>query len=252
MTTLFTGALGTQTATSTEVTDYLAELVGPGKKFETVADLAKGKWMSDNEFIPQLKLELEEVRKDLKTRTSLEEAIAKITAPQAQSSNLGATASGQSNAGEIAQATGLTLAQAEALFDQKLTQTQRSIFEADNFRIVQSEVDKHWGAEADVRLRNKARELGLSTTEVDGIAKSNPKAFLAMFGLATTQASSAVQNVTPPRSHTSTTSSSATTGTRNKAYWDKMRQTDNGAYHSREMTVLRHKAALELGDAFFS
>lgn len=55
-------------------TPTVEALVGDGKKFKTVEDLAKSKLESDN-FINQLTEEMKELRKDLNTRVRAEEAI---------------------------------------------------------------------------------------------------------------------------------------------------------------------------------
>lgn len=57
--------------------DYVNELVGEGKKFKTVEDLAKGKYHSDV-TIETFKRQIDDLKKELNTRTSLDSFLDKM------------------------------------------------------------------------------------------------------------------------------------------------------------------------------
>jgi len=267
MTTLFnnnTNEVGSPEKNETNQSGSVYEsLVGEGKKYKDNEALAYSRMEADS-FIETLKREQREkeaeiarLHKELQARISLEEAVGKITAgpgSNAQTSNQSNTNGGESNAiGGSGTKSGLSAEEAEKLFEKKLLQTQQELIQAQNLSAVDNELTKAWGPDKEIKLRTKAAELGLTEAQVDGIAKSNPKAFLAMFGLATIQESKPT-NVTPPRTSAIGVSgvSKVTPGVKNQAYWDAMRQSNPSLYFSKDMTIQRHRAAQELGDSFFN
>lgn len=238
-------------------------LVGEGKKYKDNEALAYSKIEADR-FIETMKqearekeAEIQRLHKELQARISLEDAVNKITKPvsnNAITSNQSTTNGDESNAfGGNGKPTGLTAEEAERLFEQKLLNAQQELIHKQNLATVADELNKAWGADTDIRLRTKARELGLSEEQVDGIAKNNPKALLAMFGVGQSgaPAATAPSGIAPPRSSIPTQQSKIVPGVKNKAYWDAMRTNDPSLYHSQLMTIQRHRAALDLGDRYF-
>lgn len=241
---------------------YLERLVGDGKKYKDTEALARSR-IEVESFAETLKAEAREkeaeiarLHKELNARISLEEAVSKITAPSsnnAQTSNQPSANDDESNAFGGNVKGGLTAEQAEKLFEKKLLIAQQELVHQSNLAHVAQELDKVWGADRDVRLRVKSRELGLSEDQVDGIAKNNPKALLAMFGVGAAETrTTGTQQVTPPRSSVPMGQSKITPGVKNKAYWDAMKQSDSALYFSQSMTIERHRSAVELGDGYFN
>ena len=61
----------------TQEPNYLAELVGEGKKFKTVDDLAKGKWNSDS-MIETLKAEIATLKAQANSGANVDTLLAEI------------------------------------------------------------------------------------------------------------------------------------------------------------------------------
>lgn len=254
-----TSPQGDSNQTQTENGTSYENLVGEGKKYRDNEALANSKIESDR-FIETLKREAREkeaeitrLHKELNARISLEEAVNKINVSpsnNALNSNQSPTSDGEQNVGGSAKS-GLSAEDAERLFEKKLLQTQQELVANQNLRTVDDELSKAWGADKDIKLRTKARELGLTEGQVDGIAKNNPKAFLAMFGLLQETVQRSVQ-VTPPRSQTEGSVPKITPGVKNQAYWDAMRKSNPTLYFSQAMTVERHRSAVDLQDNYFN
>ena len=65
-----------------DTNSFLDQLVGEGKKFANIEDLAKGKLNSD-EHIDKLENENQRLRQELDTRMTAEEVLAEIRKPEA-------------------------------------------------------------------------------------------------------------------------------------------------------------------------
>ena len=101
-----------------ETKDYLTELVGDGKKFKDVKDLAKGKAFSDL-HIQTLEKTLNQMREELQTRKTAEELINQIalTKPTANPDRTGDNLPPDADAGKIK--SGLTPEDVEKLFAER-------------------------------------------------------------------------------------------------------------------------------------
>lgn len=172
-------------ATSTSADVTTASLVGEGKKFKTIEDLAKGKLESDA-FIAQLQGELKGMRNNLNRQTDaeskVEELRQEILRLKEQESRLEATKSGDLGTKEPKPAPALSESDLGKLVDQRLTEreTERSV--AQNIQFVNAEVIKHFGSleEATKQVRAKAAELGLTVGALQDTAAKSPTAFLKL------------------------------------------------------------------------
>lgn len=173
------------TPTIDESKDFLSELVGDGKKFKDVKDLAKGKAFSDAHIV-SLEQTLDRLKAELQTRKTAEELIDKInqkrinpdSTPIPDNRNLDDDTqtplkSGQSrtNAGA------LTPEDVEKMFLEREARRRKD----DNLTLASQKLrDIHGDAAAGV-LQAKAQELGLDTTYLKNMAQEAPNAFLALF-----------------------------------------------------------------------
>lgn len=246
---------GQPEATDNAAADVYSSLVGEGKKYRDNEALAKSRIEADR-FIETLKADNEEVRKELKARISLEDALAKITAPSTNAGTSNSAPQGQSepiaNGGNGTQTGGLSIEDAERLFEKKLIQTQNEAIQQQNMSTVMKAITSAWGADTEMTLRAKTVRLGLTPAQVDTIAANNPTAALAMFGLGQQEDPRQGGNVTPPRS-TGTmpqSTSGLKAGVKNAAYWEAMRKAQPALYFSKSMTIQRHEEAQRLGDAY--
>lgn len=153
--------------------DYLSELVGDDKKFKTTAELARGKYEADK-HIENLTNTLNELRNDLKTRTTEEDLINRITQLQTRQSEQRQEPTQTENP---TTATGLTKEDVERMFAER--DTQRT--SASNLQEVQTRLAEMYGNTAPQEIEAKAKELGVSKDELRSMAASRPKVFLALF-----------------------------------------------------------------------
>lgn len=179
--------------TGYEDNDVLEGLVGPGKKFASVADLAKGKLAADS-FVKKLTDENAQMRTliaDLSNKADSSEAINKLVehlmkAPSASAGNPpppnGADASNNSQNNQV----GLTRADVVAL----LKQSEREKVAQANRAEANKKLHSMFGEKAPTVIAAKAKDLGLSVESLKALAESSPKAFSAMLGLDTEAPSS--------------------------------------------------------------
>jgi hypothetical protein len=154
-------------------------LVGDGKKFKTVDDLARGKAESDR-VIAARERELAELREELGKRSTVEELMERMKQSTHQS------AADQTREGQPP-------SEPQRLTDEDLEQRIAAIStKRDQERVVQSNVQEVtnrllevYGTEdkANEVVNAKARELGVSTAFLQDVAAKSPKAFFAQLGL---------------------------------------------------------------------
>lgn len=166
----------------------VADLVGEGKKFKTVEDLAKSKLEADN-FINTLQDENKAARErlaaleaELATRKTVEDQLKAISTtkvvPQPPATTVTEPAKGQ------------------VLTDEDLTKRVKAITEAEqagrqarqNIEAVSTQMTKTYGSEEKAReiVQNKARELGVSVQFLQDAAAKSPVAFFNLIGEKTT------------------------------------------------------------------
>lgn len=153
-------------------TDYLNELVGEGKKFKTPAELARGKAEADR-HIENLNRTLEELRNELKTKTTEEDLMNRITSL----SNRQPEQRQEPPQTDSNQAKGLTKEDVDRMFSER-EQVSR---QTHNLNEVQSRLAEMYGTNAANEIDNKSRELGISKEDLRSMAGSQPKVFLALF-----------------------------------------------------------------------
>lgn len=152
----------------------LEALVGEGKKFATVEDLAKGKAQSD-EFIEQLKRENEGLRQDLSKALTAEEILDQIKASQTTPSPsvTPETESEVTQTGQPLTTEDITKI-VEAKVGQKLSETQQ----ANNLSSVHEEARKALGENYTQLLAQRSQEVGIDQQTLTDLAMKNPEGFL--------------------------------------------------------------------------
>jgi len=235
--------------TPPEGSTYLDQLVGPGKKFATVEDLAKGKWESDAVFIPRLEQEAQNARQELQTKLQMEELIAEIKAAQAAASRVETPSTPNGQAPQGAQSATVSLDQVNALMEQKLTETQKLLAAQKNVDFAEAELIKQWGNSTKAKVDAKAKELGVSHDFLKSMAAHQPKAFLEMMG-ANKPTQQVSNDFVPPRSELSPTTK-LPAGERTQSYYNKMKKENPKLYWSQEVQVQEHNDSMRLRERFF-
>jgi hypothetical protein len=171
--------------------DILGSLVGPGKKFASVEDLAKGKLQADlfikktTDENAQLRQVVADLSKETDTSAALKQLVEHLMTK-------GTPAPGdkppQSNGADTSNSRdnqlGLTRDDVVAL----LKQSERDKVAQANRTEANRKLHSMYGDKAPTVLANKARDLGLSVDNLKALAESSPKAFSAMLGLDTNEA----------------------------------------------------------------
>jgi hypothetical protein len=162
---------------STADRDYYNELVGEGKKFKTVQDLAKGKVTSDD-FIERLKTELSELRTELRSRNTVEELLART-----KNNVLPNPADNQEVLGDNVNTGTPSLKDLESLLDRRLTEREQLTARQNNLTQVKNALIENWGQNFPIKLAQVARENGYSQAMLDQMAQENPNAFYRLVDL---------------------------------------------------------------------
>lgn len=217
-------------------------LVGEDKRFKTSDDLAKAKIESDR-FIDQLKRENDELRKEVTSKATLDEIMTKIremNAPQGQQPPVTPPANPDNGSPQNIESVVATLLEKRSLEDRVRSNTE----------VVSQTLQEKFGADAQIHLNKKAKELGVSLDYLRRIASESPKAFFTLIGVSNERPVAAP--VVAPRVlgqvHNEPVGSD---GQRNKAYYDKIKAVNPAEYFSPKIQNQMYKDAMKLGDAFY-
>lgn len=238
-----------QTENTQVVEDFLAELVGEGKKFPDVQALAKGKWESDN-YISTLEKKLDELRKDRDNRQTAQEIADQLRAQLTQAGKSdGESNQGNTNLGEETKddqkTKGLSQEDLEKLLDERLNQREQQTRAQKNVAEVSQVLREKVGATANKWLQDRATELGVTVEYLQKQAEVSPKAFYNLVGLNAPQQR---QGFTPPASSVNTGANlDSGTQVRNNAYYEKLFKEDPKLRFDPKITVQMHKDAMRMG-----
>lgn len=168
---------GTPATPAPTATGALADLVGDGKKFKTVEDLARGKIEADT-FIERLKEEnaqaLAEARKAALADEQLESLRNEIKALR--------EARGEPSRDNTNPA--LTLESVKTLVAQTLTQAESNRTAQQNVNVANDAMVKTYGSleAAGAAVKAKAVEVGMSMDALRDLAAKSPSAFIKIMG----------------------------------------------------------------------
>ncbi len=224
--------------------DYLVELVGDGKKFKSPEELAKGKYEAD-QYIEILKRRQDEMRADYlkiseenKTRASLEDLIKQM---QQQPSN---------NEPEVKdEKPTFDSKQIESLVSTKIQEHETSKRQTDSFNLVRNKLQERYGNNYKTVVANQIEELGITETELNEMARKQPKVLIRTLGLDKEPVQEQFQ--TPPRSgQRSDTFKPRGQEKRTWAYYQNLKKTNPEAWFDRKTAVQMQQDAIDLGEAF--
>jgi hypothetical protein len=241
---------GTPTATPASVSggvqdDPVQLLVGEGKKFKTVQDLAKGKIEADN-FVEQLKTENKALRDAIASGTDTTDIRAKIDELLASSKRADSATAGQpsnqSKAGTLTTEEVLTLL--DQRDSQKTAKTNSDLFNAT--------IAKSLGDKATETVMQRIQTLGLDLETFNAVVMRNPTGALALVGIKEPIQTSATVGSKDAKVNTAALfSENSGNQTQNFAYFDKLRKEIGAKYFTPEVQAQVFQARKELGDAFW-
>lgn len=239
---LFTGAdQSTETVPEVKIED----LVGEGKKFKTVEDLAKGKLEADR-FIEKLTREQADLRNELNTRIGLTEFLDQIknsNTQQNQPSGDNQTRNGGENA------TALTPEQIEELLDRKLTAKEQARIASENLRATKQKLAEAFGPNYVNKLNEEAESLGLSKEYMNNLAATAPQALFKLLGV---DNKAQAQDLFTPPSNSFRGSTPSAPVDRTQTWYNQLKAKDPKQYWDSKTQVQMHKDAVRLGERFFT
>lgn len=229
-------------------TDFLAELVGEGKKFKDTAALARGKWESDT-HIKTLETENSQLRNDylaLKAdsdaRKKLEDLIADFGSQRETSSSATQTNDGNKSA--------IDFSQIESLVDKKLRAERQAEAYDRNFKFVETKLKEKYGPSYQTTLKKQIDELGLTAEQVDKLARETPTLAIKALGL---DAQPVQQTFMAPPASQVRRDNFKPMGEQKRylSYYEDMRKTNPKLYRDPKINLQMEADAQLYGEAFF-
>jgi len=215
------------------------QIVGDGKKFRDNEALARGKLESDR-YIKELEGRLDELNADLRERLTLEKVMEQLKPPVSNVQPQVGHEEGNDNRG-------VSLDDVSKLVQETLQKDKTENTQKQNLLYVKDKLVEKFGEGYAPRVKAKIKELGMEENFANGLAATQPKAFLALIA-------NVAQDVTPdnspPRSSVNT-NSSARFGVKKWSDFQKVRREDPALYHSPKFQMEMHKAALDQGPDFY-
>lgn len=220
--------------------DYLAELVGEGKKFADAKALARAKAESDA-FISRLEQENAGLREEVTKRLSLEDAVRKITEKRPTTDLPEGDTEG--NADRVSKE------QIAELVSQKvneaLSQTTAKQSKEKNLEEVVTKLREKFGDNFQRTVEAKRQQLGLGKDFLAGLAETQPKAFLALVGATETRATET--SVLPSEGINTSGLPRESSSERGKKFYDDLRNKNPKEYWSPRVQNEMHAQAKKLG-----
>lgn len=173
------------TMTPEQQESYLERLVkAKGENWKDPEVLAKGKLEADG-YIKNLEDQLKQLREDLGKQEYSKQLLDQLQNKATQPASVNPVAANKDNGSTATE--GNTQPQVsedtlKSLVEQTLTQRERENTVKQNLAVVDEELQKSYGTEAPVVVKQKAKELGMSVQRLQEIAAESPTAFFNLIG----------------------------------------------------------------------
>lgn len=230
----------TSTPNPTEI--EIDALVGEGKKYASVNELAKAKLHAD-QFIDQLKSELSELRGDLNTRVRLEEVLDRLTSRQTNTDDNtddDLDFSRQQYPSSQPEVNPDVISQ---LVDDRITKIERERTTNQNKKEAINALRNAFGDDYVERLKSRADELGMTREELNEIAGKSPSAFMAMMGAQRQESTS--YSMPPNRMNTTSSSTQGLAAPGSAEFYKKLRAEKPDLYWTPKVQNQLHKDAIK-------
>lgn len=218
--------------------DYLAELVGEGKKFKTPHELAKGKAEADR-YIELLKQQNAQLQQEVNTRTSLDSFKTILEGSRQPAEPV--------NPAPVTPDDALRLDETrlEQLVQNLLAKQEAQRAQESNSQKVSRVLEENFGQSAQQVINQKAKDLGMSLEALKSLSTQAPNAFFALVG-AQEGNQRPVLGGAVPRSSVSMGDPTAHAA-RGKSYYDKMKRENPKQYNDQRTTVQMMNDMQQLG-----
>lgn len=219
--------------------NYLEELVGDGKKFKTPEDLAKGKFLAD-QTVEVLKAKLDEMKKELNTRMSLESFKTELEALRQPREEAPPAVTPDAN--PILDDSKLE-SMLEALLSKKEAQRRAET----NKEKVTRVLSEQFGEQANLVINRKAQEVGMTVPELRDLAYRSPSAFFRLVGVTETERNPDRPLIPQSSVHPDNQSSPV----HGRKYYEELKRTNPKVYFNEKTTIQMMKDMAALGKARF-
>ena len=175
-----------QTTQTTEPTEsYVAKLVeAKGENWKDPEVLAKGKLEADR-YISELEAQMNQLREDLKKEDYAEKILQEIRNKATESNTVNQSLPNNDTVGTAQDGTpepSLSEEDLKSLVEKTLTEREQQSTVTQNLKVVDEELTRQYGTEAQKTVAKKAEELGISLDRMKEIASESPTAFFALIG----------------------------------------------------------------------
>lgn len=228
--------------------DYLEELVGEGKKFQDVKELARAKYEADrtiefrNKQFDRLREDYLKEREQNNTRAGLEEILAEIkqlkSASNTESENSGAKETDKS---------AINLDDLDNRFMSKLEEHELRKKREANMGIVKDKLRERFGENWQAALREQTRKMGLKEDVATRLAEESPEAFIRTLGL---DRKSEESFSPPPKNQYPNFQSKSKAKPGTWGWYEDLKAQDPKTYWSKTTQLQMLKDADRLGAAF--
>lgn len=251
---LFEGVDNTPAISIDPEKNYLEELVGEGKKFQSPEELARGKAEADA-TIDFFKNQMDRLRadylKERETNTSragLEEILNEIKQLKS-TSNTNDDESGANGTDKKEPA--FDPNKLQEIVAQQLTEAEQKRHRSENRRIVVEKLTERFGSDYQRALRDQTRRLGLTEEVATQLAETSPEAFLRTLGIDKQEEG---ENFAPPRNQDNRgTFNNKKSGKIIPGTWkwyEELRKADPKLYWEPKTQTQMLKDSQRLGEAF--
>lgn len=231
----------------TELGQVVSQLVGEGKKYKSVEDLAKSRVEADN-FIEQLKREQAELREDLEAKNA---ALEKAKSVDDALDSLKREHQDSSQHQE-----GLDEETLAKLIDTRLDERTEAEKRSDNKRVVNEALIKRFGeqSKADAYIAAKAQEIGTPISEMKEISQKNPEMFFRILGIDPNSQGGSGVPAGQQHNSESVLARSGEAGPKHGTYeyYKAIRKSNPKAYYNPKLQNEMMESRKKLGEAFYN
>lgn len=193
-------------------------------------------------FIEQLKREADELRKEVQGKQTIDEIMTQIrtlsTKPPVVEPPLAPPNQNPASPEEL-----------ETVVAKLLERRSSEDRVKSNRQLVQEKLEEKWGADAQININKKAKELGVTVDHLQKIALDTPTLFFRLTGLDSAPAQT--PPLVAPRSTQRLPETPGPAGERTKAWYQALKQRNPTEYFSAKVRQQEMKDALKMGEAFF-
>lgn len=240
--------------------EYLEQLVGEGKKYSSMEELAKG-YANADKFIEALKARTTDLEQEVSKRMAVEEFIkSKQTdgnqsqANESDSNSSGEPAPNQAEAKE-SEAEERKVDESELIerIKAELKQEDEKEVSKRNTEAVVSRLQEVYGSDEAVNkaIQEKAAEIGVSVQWLQDAAAKSPKAFFSLTGIDGGKPAPSGPSPAVNTAGLKPAAESANPQPGTKAYYDELRRKDLNKFMSREVQSQYMKDAMDNPDKFY-